>query len=85
MAQLYKGSIKVADIPKERIKDGKYLPVDIWLNDEPNEYGSIGSISVYMGQGSKAVYICNFETFENHKARFEKKDSGSDESDGLPF
>ena len=50
MSKLYKVSICLSDIPKEALKvasNGKaYCWCDLWINDEKNEYGNIGTISI---------------------------------------
>lgn len=48
MSRLLKGSIDCTKINKSRLKDGKYLQVDIWINDEPDQYGK--DFSVVEGQ-----------------------------------
>lgn len=50
MSKLYKVSICLSDIPKEALKmasNGKaYVNCDLWINDEKNQYGNIGSLSI---------------------------------------
>ena len=50
MSNLYKVSICLSDIPKEALKvasNGKaYVSCDLWINDEKNQYGNIGTISI---------------------------------------
>lgn len=50
MSKLYKVSICLSDIPKDALKiasNGKaYLNCDVWINDQVNLYGNIGSISI---------------------------------------
>lgn len=65
------GSICVSDIDKKRLeksqKNGKlYLPIVVWLNEEPDQYGN--SASIQMGQTKeerarkeKAKYIGNLK------------------------
>ena len=43
MAGIIKTSINLANIPKDRIiegKKGKYLPISISVNDEPDQFGN---------------------------------------------
>ena len=71
MNQLFIGSICVSDIPKEKLtqaKNGKlYLNIDIWINENVDQYGNIGSVSVRQSKEErdaklKKVYFGNFKT-----------------------
>lgn len=73
MSTLYTGSICVSDIPKEKLtqaKNGKlYLNLDLWVNDEKDQYGNIGSLSVRQTKEAreakeKKIYIGNFKPLE---------------------
>ena len=49
MASIIKTSINLSEIPKDKIilgKKGKYLPVTITVNDEPDQFGNQGPIVV---------------------------------------
>ena len=49
MASIIKTSINLEAIPKERIfvgKKGKYLPITITLNNEPDQFGNQGPVVV---------------------------------------
>ena len=49
MASIIKTSINLNEIPKDKIivgKKGKYLPITITLNDEPDQFGNQGPIVV---------------------------------------
>ena len=49
MASIIKTSINLNNIPKDRIfegKKGKYLPITITLNDEPDQFGNQGPVVV---------------------------------------
>ena len=49
MASIIKTSINLNKIPKDRIfegKKGKYLPITITLNDEPDQFGNQGPVVV---------------------------------------
>ena len=49
MASIIKTSINLSDIPKDKIfvgKKGKYLPITITLNDEPDQFGNQGPVVV---------------------------------------
>ena len=49
MASIIKTSINLNDIPKDKIyvgKKGKYLPITITLNKEPDQFGNQGPVVV---------------------------------------
>ena len=49
MAGIVKASINLSAIPKDKIivgKKGKYLPVSITVNDEPDQFGNQGPVVV---------------------------------------
>ena len=49
MAGIIKTSINLNDIPKDKIiqgKKGKYLPITITVNDEPDQFGNQGPVIV---------------------------------------
>ena len=49
MASIIKTSINLNEIPKDKIfvgKKGKYLPITITLNDEPDQFGNQGPVVV---------------------------------------
>lgn len=49
MASIINASINLNDIPKHKIidgKKGKYLPITITINDEPDNFGNQGPITV---------------------------------------
>ena len=49
MAGIIKTSINLSNIPKEKIingKKGKYLPIAISVNDEPDQFGNQGPVTV---------------------------------------
>ena len=49
MAGIITGSINLSNIPKDTIiegKKGKYLPISISINDELDQFGNQGPISV---------------------------------------
>jgi hypothetical protein len=67
MASIIKTSINLNAIPKHKIIDGakgKYLPITITLNDEPDQFGNQGPVMVEQSKeerDSKAakVYLGN--------------------------
>ena len=49
MASIIKASINLNNIPKDKIyngKKGKYLPITITLNNEPDQFGNQGPVVV---------------------------------------
>ena len=49
MAGIVKASINLDNIPKDKIikgKKGKYLPITITINDEPDQFGQQGPVCV---------------------------------------
>lgn len=73
MSTLYTGSICVSDIDKSKLtqaKNGKlYLSVDIWINDQADNYGNTGSISIRQSKEereakAKKTYIGNLKPVE---------------------
>ena len=49
MASIIKTSINLSEIPKDKIipgKKGKYLPITITINDEPDQFGYQGPVVV---------------------------------------
>ena len=49
MASIIKASINLSEIPKDKIipgKKGKYLPITITINDEPDQFGNQGPVVV---------------------------------------
>ena len=67
MASIIKASINLNEIPKNKIidgKKGKYLPITITINDETDQFGNQGPITVEQSKeerDSKAakVYLGN--------------------------
>ena len=94
MSQLFNGSICLSDIPKDKIttseKNGKkYLNITVWLNDDADQYGNIGSLQVSQSKaereaGEKKQYIGNFK--KPHGAAVPQSNgSESISNDDLPF
>jgi len=76
MSRLIKGSIDVTKIKKEHIfegKKGQYINVDIWIDDEPDQYGNDAGIKQSYKVGDK---------FESHYIGNGKKGFGWDEPTG---
>jgi len=90
MSTLYNGSICVSDIPKDKLiqaKNGKlYLSIDLWINDEKDQYGNIGSVSVRQSKEQreakeKKTYIGNFKPLEKQAPEAPSQEAFDD----LPF
>lgn len=70
MSKLINAKIDVTKIPKEAIyigEKGKYLSIDIWINDEDDNYGNDTSINVSQSKEdreakAKKIYIGNGKT-----------------------
>ena len=67
MASIIATSIDLTKIPKDKIingKKGKYLPITITLNDEVDQFGNQGPVSVQQTKEEREaktekVYLCN--------------------------
>jgi len=50
MSRLVNISVDVTKIPREKIiqgqKGGKYISLDVWINDEPDQYGKDCSVNI---------------------------------------
>ncbi len=67
MAGIIKASINLDNIPKDKIiigKKGKYLPITITVNDEPDQFGQQGP-------------VCVDQTKEEREAKVAKKYLGN--------
>lgn len=71
MSQLYVGSICLSDIPEDKKQIGRngktYVSITLWVNDNVDQYGYIGSVHISQSQeqrlnGERRVYIGNFKT-----------------------
>ena len=62
-------------------KKGKYLDVNVWVNDEPDQYGNSCSIQVWNKDTKQATYLGNLKKSEFEGVSEPKK---QDEPD-LPF
>jgi hypothetical protein len=86
MSTLYTGSICVSDIDKSKLtqaKNGKlYLSVDIWINDQADNYGNTGSISIRQSKEEREAK--NKKTYIGNLKPVEKSNSAAPIND-LPF
>jgi len=58
MAGIIKTSINLSNIPKDRIiigKKGKYIPISISVNDEPDQFGNQGPVIVDQSTEERAA------------------------------
>ena len=69
MSKKYWGSMNLNAI-KEAIqggvtpfegKKGKYLEIQVWVNDEPDQFGNSLSIQVYNKETKQATYLANLK------------------------
>lgn len=90
MNKLYTGSICASDIPKEKLKkanNGKlYLDVNIWVNEEKDQYGNTGSIQVGQTKDEREakavkVYLGNFKPVE----ATQPTPASQEDTEALPF
>ena len=69
MASIIKASINLNEIPKDKIivgKKGKYLPITITINDEPDQFGNQGPVVVAQSKEEREaktakVYLGNVQ------------------------
>ena len=88
MSRLFLGSIDVTKIDKSKLyvgKKGTYLDVQVWINDEVDQYGQIGSIST--GKRDEKIYLGNVKEFEvkPHDLTPAHDEAEEDATGGLPF
>lgn len=99
MSKLYKGFLNLSKCnKKDYLKETKNMDlgvwVNIWLNDEPDQYGNMISVSLNQSKeqreaGEKKVYVCNAkpnESKQNTEPQNEDETNTiSDTADDLPF
>ena len=69
MASIIKASINLNEIPKDKIiigKKGKYLPITITINDEPDQFGNQGPLVIAQSKEEREqkvakVYLGNVQ------------------------
>lgn len=70
MSKLLTIKLDVTKIPKERIhvgQKGKYIDLDIWINDEPDQYGNNVSANIRQTKEEseskeRKIYVGNGQT-----------------------
>ena len=100
MSKLLKLSIDVTKIKKEHIfkgEKGQYINVDVWVNDEKDQYGNDAGVkqSYKVGDEFQSHYIGNGKKgtgWSENPAEFEKRTTDKSteveeisDSDTLPF
>ena len=45
-------------------KKGKYIGIDVWLEDQPDQYGNEASIKLYNKATGERIYISNLKVSE---------------------
>lgn len=85
MNKLMTASINLSKIDKTRIiegKNGKYIDLVIWFNEEPDQYGNNFSIQQRVDMGDDKIYLGNGKFYIAKEAKEEPvKKPDSD----LPF
>ena len=90
MSKKYWGSMNLNAI-KEAIeggvtpfegKKGKYLDIQVWVNDEPDQFGNHLSISVYNKETKQATYLGNLKLSDFQDAPQQQQ---SQPNNDLPF
>ena len=88
MSKRFWGSINLNTI-KEAIqsgiepfegKKGKYVPITVWVEDEPDKFGNSLSITMYNKDKKESFYLANLKEAEN-----DKESIGKEVDDDLPF
>jgi hypothetical protein len=103
MSKLVNISIDVTKIPREKIiahkNGGKYVSLDIWLNDDPDQYGKDCSVNinqtkeerdrkdskVYCGNGKKLFGFGESNQHKNRPTTNQPSPVCSDDDDSIPF
>ena len=95
MSTFYNGSICLTDIPKDKIttseKNGKkYLNINVWVNDEQDQFGNIASVSISQTQQereakTKRTYIGNLKAPQSTPQQPAAAPKSAPVADDLPF
>lgn len=62
MNRLIQGKINVSNINKDLLfkgKTGLWLDINIWIKEEPDQYGNICSIEQKTDKGAEKIYLGN--------------------------
>jgi hypothetical protein len=85
MSRLILASIDVTKIIKSLLykgKKGTYLHLNIWQNDEPDQYGNEFSIQQTTGKDEPKIFLGNGKYFKKEEQRAASEEPAGD---GLPF
>lgn len=66
----------------------QYLNISVWVNDEPNQYDQVASISVYDKETKQSVYLSNLKEFQTPTGQGpadQNADASDYDMDDLPF
>jgi hypothetical protein len=82
--------IDLTKIDKSKIfegKTGKYIDCTVWINDEPDKYGNIGSVKQEWKEGSdyKGVYIGNVKSPKTATQPQAPQTDSVQDDDDMPF
>jgi len=101
MSKLVNISIDVTKIPREKIvphkNGGKYVSLDIWINDEPDQYGKDCSVNIsqakeerdakerktYCGNGKKLFGFGDAP--QQRSTQGSTQSQPADDNDDIPF
>jgi len=87
MSKFITAKIDVKKINKDLLfkgEKGTYLDLNIWINDEPDNYGTNVSIQQKTDKGAEKIYLGNGKThkppeqLENNEGKYKKTGAMSD-------
>jgi hypothetical protein len=79
MKKLYSGKINCSVIDKARLfegKKGKWADIEIWLSDEPNQFGNHVSIQQSVQKDEAKIYLGEAKLKWEEKPKTEPESSG---------
>ena len=89
MNKLMTASINLSKIDKTKIidgKNGKYIDLVIWFNEEPDQYGNNFSIQQKTDMGGAKIYLGNGKYYiPKEKEEKRKKTDVEEKNSDLPF
>ena len=90
MSKLYLGKINLSKIDKTKIfegKQGKWVDVTVWINDEPDKYGNSMSIEQSTEKGAEKIYLGNAKEWgkKEEKPQESKLGRTAPPDEDLPF
>ena len=66
-------------------KKGKYLDVNVWVNEEPDQFGNSCSIQVYNKDTKQATYLGNLKLSDFNNEGVSVQAPAKDDTPDLPF